>query len=73
MSRGNHPNAGTPVDLKPKKQRDGDNHIAFEAIIGRSIDFPGDRAKRRRRKRNVRVARNGEVVLWEANRDDNEN
>ena len=60
----------TPVDLKPKKRRDGENHIAFETIVGRPIDFPGDRAKRRRRARRMRVPRNGQVVLWEADRDD---
>jgi hypothetical protein len=65
-----HNGLQAPVDLKPKKRRDGEAHAAFEAIVGRSIDFPGDRARRRRQRRRTRVARNGEVVLWEAERDD---
>ena len=58
--------------LTKKSRRDGEDWIAFEAIIGRFKAFPGDRAKRRRRNRRMRVARNGEVVLWEADRDDND-
>ncbi len=56
--------------LTKKSRREGEDHMAFEAIVGRSIDFPGDRGKRRRQSRRMRVARNGDVVLWEAERDD---
>ena len=59
--------------LTKRSRREGEDHMAFEAIIGRSKDFPGDRAKRRRRNRRMRVARNGEVVLWEADRNDDDN
>ena len=58
--------------LTKKSRREGNDHIAFEGIIGRLKDLAGDRAKRRRRNRRMRVARNGEVVLWEADRDDND-
>ena len=65
-----HNGLQAPVDIKSKKRRDGENHAAFEAIVRRFIDYPGDRTKRRRRNRRMQVARNGEVVLWEADRDD---
>ena len=56
--------------LTKKSRRDGEDWIEFEGIIGRYKEFPGDLAKRRRRSRRMRVERNGEVVLWEAERDD---
>ncbi len=56
--------------LTKKSRREGEDHMAFEAIIGRFNEFTGDRAKRRRRNQRMRVERNGDVVLWEAERDD---
>ena len=52
--------------LTKKSRREGEDWIVFEAIIGRFKDFPGDRAKRRRRNRRMRVVRNGEITIWEA-------
>jgi hypothetical protein len=59
-----HNGLQTPVDLRPKKRRDGEAIHAFERIIDRPVPVPGASKFKKPPKRSTHKPH--EIVLWEA-------